>query len=73
MTTLILILFHITVFYFIGVFLAYGYIDLNNKFESRRDKNNVVFGQPYKEYYIGRRNSLKSFYFFFEWYVLKKY
>lgn len=64
---------HLAVLYLIGLLLAYGYIDINNKFEDRRDKSGVKYGGTYKDYYIKKKNSLKSFYFFFEVYVLKKY
>ena len=67
-----IIIFHIFIFYFIGTVFSLGYIDLNNKFEDRRPKS-FRFGGSYKEYYIKRRQSLKSFYFLFEVFILKKY
>ena len=70
---MMLLLFHAVFLYFIGAFLAYGYIDLNNKFEQRRDKSGQKFGQKYKDYKIKKKNMLKSLYFFFEVYILKKY
>lgn len=63
--------FHLVVLYFIGVFLAYGYIDLNNKFENRREKftsHDDVVGVFHevkrKTYYIKKKNMFKSWYFF---------
>ena len=64
---------HLVVLYFIGVFLAYGYIEINNKFESRRDMSHVKYGSKYKDYYIKKKNMFKSFYFVFELLILKKY
>ena len=69
-----IIAFHLVIFYVIGMFLAYGYIDLNNKFEDRRKHSNeVIVGGSYKTYYIKKKNMFKSFYFFVELYLLKKY
>ena len=66
-------LFHAVVFYIIGALLAYAYIDLNNKFEFRRDKSGQMFGAHYKSYTIKKTNAFKSLYFFFEVFALKKY
>ena len=64
---------HLVILYFIGVFLAYGYIEINNKFESRRSRIGQKMGGTYRNYYIKKKNIFKSFYFVFELFVLKKY
>lgn len=69
---MLLIIFHVFIIYFIGNVFSFGYIDLNNKFEDRREKNYFI-GSSFKNYYIKRRHALKSFYFLFEVFVLKKY
>jgi hypothetical protein len=73
MTTFLLIMFHIIIFYIIGVLFAYGYIDLNNKFESRRGRSGQKMGGTYKDYFITKKNMFKSFYFFVEVWYYKKY
>ena len=40
--------------------MAYAYIELNNKFEDRRDTSGGVYGQPFPRYYINRLNAFKS-------------
>ena len=73
MTLPVLLLFHAAIFYIIGIIFAYGYIDLNNKFESRRNTSGQRMGGKYRDYFIKKKNIYKSFYLFFEVYALKKY
>ena len=73
MTTFLLIIFHLLIFYGIGMLFAYGYIDLNNKFESRRNTYDRKLGSTYKTYFITKKNMFKSFYFFIEVWYYKKY